>query len=626
MSTTAVNPKPLPVMFARFRRKLGTWRTRARDWQRGETRETFFDIHNSTELNELLARANRAPIDAIDTTLTLAENPWKAALAYQARADMREVLPLGLTPRDRGLFLLWMLQHGSGEVGFTDADALQAVFSADRDPSRGLIETFQLQPRWQQQVPHGATVFGWRELKAWLAREYGLAGRWFERAELVRRFSAWDELQLLLRAKPELARSFPHDRPQEIVRWVRQLRDVPNPGRAWRNELASAIADGIATRPRVTVLGLFRYSSGLQQAANGMVGALERVGITADLRDVPGPAIRENPTVRPLDRVEIADVTIIHTGLDTAVPDAYKRAGLAAHPGVYRIATWWWELEQLPQEWRDRGRDVDEIWAPTQFIAESLRVLGKPVFPMLPGLELPAFAPLGKTTFGMSPEKFTFVVLFDANSRLGRKNPLAAVRAFRHAFRADEPVELVVKMTPPGTTDSPDVRELREFCRDSGVLLVESVFTRNETLAFLAAADSLVSLHRSEGFGLPLAEAMLLGKPVVATNYSGNLDFMTRQNSYLVDAERTTIDVDDPPYRRGFVWAEPSVPHAALLMRRVVDHRSESRAIGARASAELRETLSWEAAGKRMRTRLEAIFAERARLPAVARLLTHEGR
>lgn len=542
---------------ARLCRKLAAWKVRVRDRLRGETGATFFDVQNPADLADLLRRVgaelppgpNRPDTDA---------GFARAALAYQARPDMRAALPLGLTPRDRGLFLAWMIAHGTRELGFTVADAVAAVVARDADPARGLADTYRLQPAWQAAVPDGLTPAGWAKLKAWAAAEYGLGSRWFRRATLPRR-----------RRQP------PAD---------------------------------------VTVLGLFRYTSGLQQAAAGMVAALDAAGVRVGLRDVPGPAVREFPAGRPLDALDAAPVAVVNVGLDTSVPDAYARAGLFPRPGVYRVANWWWELEEIPAEWRDRGTGVDEIWAPTRFVAAALASLGKPVFPMLPGLELPAVRPRPKSAFGMDPAKFTFVGLFDANSRLGRKNPFAVVEAFRTAFRpgesvGDRNVELVLKMTPPGAAPGADILRLREACGAAGVKLVEAVFSRDETLGFLAAADAVVSLHRSEGFGLPLAEAMLLGKPVVATGYSGNLDFMTPATSFLVEYSRVPIAADDPPYRRGFVWAEPSVGHAAAQMRRVFDHPEHARAVGGRAKAELAATLSVAAAGRRMRDRLDAIRA-----------------
>jgi hypothetical protein len=100
---------------------------------------------------------------------------------------------------------------------------------------------------------------------------------------------------------------------------------------------------------------------------------------------------------------------------------------------------------------------------------------------------------------------------------------------------------------------------------------------------------------------------MLLGKPTIATGYSGNVDFMTPQNSYLVDYARTTIAEDVPPYPKGCVWAEPSVEHAAALMRRVFEHRDEAAVVAERGRAAVRELLSPQAAGARMAARLAEI-------------------
>lgn len=523
----------------RFRHRLAAWKAALRDRWRGETASSFFDPHSAADL---------ARIGFVADGSATPEGTQRAALAYQARPDMREAIPLGLTPRDRGLFLKWMAEHGGREVGFTSADALAATLARDSDPSRGLADSYRLQPRWQAAVPDALTPAGWKLLKAWLAAEYGLGSRWFRRATCPRRLD---------------------------------------------------------TETEVTVLGFFRYTSGLQQAARGMTAALDAAGVRYALRDVPGPSIREFPT-EPLDALETAPVSIVHTGLDLSVAEAYQRAGLHPRPGVYRIANWWWELEDLPTAWLDRGRDVDEIWAPSRFIAEALARLGKPVLPMLPGVELPRFAAKGKAAFGMSADRFTFAVMFDVNSRLARKNPQAAVDAFRRAFRPTDAVELVVKMTP-ASRPSRAVDELRAACGAANVKLIEAVFSRDDTLAFLAAADAVVSLHRSEGLGLPLAEAMLLGKPAVGTGYSGNLDFMTPTNSYLVDYSRVPIAEDDPPYARGMVWAEPSVEHAAALMRRIAADPEAAKALGMRAKTEVTATLSVAVAGRRMRDRLAEI-------------------
>ena len=123
----------------------------------------------------------------------------------------------------------------------------------------------------------------------------------------------------------------------------------------------------------------------------------------------------------------------------------------------------------------------------------------------------------------------------------------------------------------------------------------------------LNACDGYVSLHRSEGFGLTMAEAMFFGKPVVATGYSGNLDFMSADNSILVPYEKTPLPRDYMVYRKGSVWAEPSIAAAAQAMRRLVDRPAEAQALGERARRDIAEVLSLEAYGRRMRERLEQL-------------------
>ena len=152
-----------------------------------------------------------------------------------------------------------------------------------------------------------------------------------------------------------------------------------------------------------------------------------------------------------------------------------------------------------------------------------------------------------------------------------------------------------------------------------GALVIDEVLSREDSYALMHACDCYVSLHRSEGFGLTMAEAMLMGKPVIATGYSGNLDFMDERNSLLVDCKVVALERDVPPYKRGFRWGEPSAEHAARHLRWVYEHPEAARALGARARQDVAERLSLEAAGRRMARRLEEIRAARAARTAARR-------
>jgi glycosyltransferase involved in cell wall biosynthesis len=224
---------------------------------------------------------------------------------------------------------------------------------------------------------------------------------------------------------------------------------------------------------------------------------------------------------------------------------------------------------------------------------------------MLPGVELPPFSKKSKGAFGLPDDRFTFLFTFDMGSVMARKNPLGLIAAYKAAFRPDDRAHLAIKVSR-GESDPKSFAALKRAAADAGVTLINKVLTRPDALALLAACDCYVSLHRSEGLGLGMAETMLMGKPVVATNYSGNTDFMTPNTAYLVDYRRVPIVDDLPPYPRGCLWADPSVSHAAELMRRVYERQEESAAVGARAKAALEDLLSMDAYGKRMIARLTA--------------------
>jgi glycosyltransferase involved in cell wall biosynthesis len=198
--------------------------------------------------------------------------------------------------------------------------------------------------------------------------------------------------------------------------------------------------------------------------------------------------------------------------------------------------------------------------------------------------------------------------MFDLHSQLHRKNPLSTIRAFQKAFRKDDAVTLVIKATG-GDVHTADLAALRQMCTAEKVILVEGRMSRARAYGMIALCDCFISLHRSEGFGLGLAEAMLMGKPVIGTGYSGNLDFMSRENSMLVDYQLVEIEEDRPIYTRGNFWAEPSVDHAAFYLRYVYENRREVAARAAQVQPALREKLSLQSAGRRMADRLSQIAA-----------------
>ena len=471
---------------------------------------------------------------------------------YELRADLRAEYPLALCPKHRGPFLRWAAVYGECDSGLTMGEVLWLLAEMDLRPDRGLAVTYRFEPAWQEAVPDALTDEGWPKLKEYLNQRYSIRQKWLSGAELGDA------------AEPPVA----------------------DPSRG------------------VNVHGHFDFVSGLQEVALGLVRALHIAGFPTALRDLPVlPRVSREPGRRHHDR-ERYDTTVFVAGLDTSPTEMYRLTGLHARPGVRRIAIWYWELEEVPGDLAALMAWPDEVWAPTRFIAETFRkYLKVPVVTMLPGVQLPPFAPRPREFFGFNPGRFVFLFAFDMFSTTGRKNPYGLIDAFRRAFRPEEPVDLVIKVSR-GSKLPVEFAELQARCAAAGVRLMNEVLPREDLLALLNACDCYVSLHRSEGLGLGLAETMLMGKPVIATGYSGNLDFMNAENSYLVRYERRASEIDHPPYPKGAVWAEPDLDHAAELMRYVVDHPAEAAATGARAKAELERTLSMESYAERVRKQL----------------------
>jgi glycosyltransferase involved in cell wall biosynthesis len=210
----------------------------------------------------------------------------------------------------------------------------------------------------------------------------------------------------------------------------------------------------------------------------------------------------------------------------------------------------------------------------------------------------------------MPPGWFVFFFTFDFDSVFERKNPLGIIRAFRGAFSPKDRVLLVIKSSHADLCPD-ESKLLQATAEDANIRILDAVISRPELDALMMRCDCYVSLHRSEGFGLTMAEAMSFGKPVIATAYSANMDFMTPANSFLVRFRLAQIDQDHGPYRKGWTWADPDSEHAAELMRLVYEDQDMARGIGERAKADVSEALHPEAVGRLIRERLVRVARAR---------------
>ena len=278
--------------------------------------------------------------------------------------------------------------------------------------------------------------------------------------------------------------------------------------------------------------------------------------------------------------------------------------------GHYNIGYWVWELDTIPEYWVALSKYVDEISTPSYF---SMQAISKSL--NIPVARIPHSIAITENSFNkvikkidlkISDDIFLFLFIFDAGSFIERKNPFALIEAFKKAFKPDEKVMLFIKSSRSNFNRT-KFDEMLNAIKGYNITVSDLVLTRDEIYSLIYVCDSYVSLHRSEGFGLTMAEAMALGKPVIATGYSGNMDFMNIDNSYPVDYRLVELDRDYGPYQKGNYWAEPDINHAAELMREVFEKREESASVGAKGKDYIKKYFSPEAVGKIYKARLNKI-------------------
>jgi glycosyltransferase involved in cell wall biosynthesis len=283
----------------------------------------------------------------------------------------------------------------------------------------------------------------------------------------------------------------------------------------------------------------------------------------------------------------------------------YHELGADFFAGKYNIGYWFWELERFPEAWMDRFQYLDEIWVGSRFVQNTLaHVAPIPVVIMGVGMDRIPSSELSRSHLGLPEDKFIFLFAFDMLSVVQRKNPYGVIEAYRRAFGPNfADTQLVIKVTKLDQYPAHAAR-LRQAVAEVDGLLIDRYLDRPALDGLFEACDAYVSLHRSEGFGMTLAEAMCMGKPVIATDYGGNTDFMTIANSYPVAYRLVTLEEDYPPYQKGQVWADPDLDHAAAQMRHVFEHENEAQQKGQRAAEDIR---AWYGRGTMARKMIERL-------------------
>lgn len=302
------------------------------------------------------------------------------------------------------------------------------------------------------------------------------------------------------------------------------------------------------------------------------------------------------------------DVNVFHINAEQMV-EVYAHKGEGLFHKRYNIGYWHWELPDFPERWIKSFSLVDEIWAPSTFIADAIALKSPvPVVKIPHSIEVNIEEPRNRAYFGLPDDPFVFLGMYDVNSYQQRKNPQAVIEAFKLAFKPNDwHVCLVIKVNVVNS-ESKEMKELQNSIRGyENIRLIKEVLTRNDINGLLSVCDSFVSLHRSEGFGLGLAEAMYLGKPVIGTNWSANKDFMTADNSCPVDYRLVRLEETYGPYESYQHWAEPDVMHASQYMKRLVQDDEYRQTIAKRGQQTIHTEFSPTKVGELVQKRLNYI-------------------
>jgi glycosyltransferase involved in cell wall biosynthesis len=339
--------------------------------------------------------------------------------------------------------------------------------------------------------------------------------------------------------------------------------------------------------PGVNVYGYAFAESGTGQIVRSVVAALAAEGIPYAVVPFTRTISRQQHVFRDLGTVApLFDTNLICVNADQ-LPLFFESMGGQLLPGARNIGLWAWEVEDLPAAMAAVERHLDEVWGISSFTAAALaRSLTKPVraFPL--PVVVPEVQRRTRAELGM-PDGFLFLFCFDYDSVFRRKNPLAVVAAFRQAFPDRAGVVLYIKTTN-AERHAADAKALRAAVGGCANIVIRDAYvTSDDYFSMLDACDCYVSLHRSEGFGLTVAEAMALGKPVISTAYSSTLEFANESNSFPVPARIVEVGDDAPPYPSYSRWADPDIAAAAEQMARVHTGRSGAAAVGARARADI---------------------------------------
>jgi len=346
----------------------------------------------------------------------------------------------------------------------------------------------------------------------------------------------------------------------------------------------------------------YMYDSDAQGIhARGILKMLKESEIPVSYVAVPGnPEYEEDrEELNGVANKPLYSINLVYTGASQLY--IHDLLGEKIFKDRYNIGFLWGDSGSFPQSWKHACNVYNEIWAGSKFVKDMLsKLTTQPIIPM----PLPIYKIEGER---IKSEKYTFLFMFDACSSLERKNPQAVIESYKKAFYSDfSKTNLIIKSKNLDMFPK-QMKEIEESLREVGGTLINKDVSKEELGNLYNSCDAYVSLHRAEGLGATMAEAMLLEKPVIATNYSGNTDFMTEENSYPVRYKINKLEKDVGFLNKGSLWADADTDDASKIMKRVYENQEEAKQKAKLGKKYIEEHYSSDAVSKIMVERLKQI-------------------
>lgn len=363
----------------------------------------------------------------------------------------------------------------------------------------------------------------------------------------------------------------------------------------------------------INVFGYIDGEFGLGEAVRLLIKAIKNANIPVALinYDVNTNHRHDDKTFVEISTEAVYSINLVLLG-PTETKKILTHFGADFFINKYNIYYLNWESEYFPDEYVDNISYFDEIWVPAKYCKD---VISKKIQLPVNIVPYPIKIDVLNSNDDIADKfydksKFNFFFMFDYNSTLERKNPLNLITAFEKAFgKHDKTVCLTIKTSKSNKFVSEKKLLIERISGFENINIVEEIFEKDTLHKIIKNCDCYVSLHRSEGFGLTMAEAMYYGKPVIATGYSGNLEFMNTKNSFLVDYEICKIGSDNLNYDKNTIWSNPNVDHASELMKLVKDNNKNVQEIAKNGNETIVKEFSLEIIGNLIKNRLTNIFS-----------------